>query len=254
MTVVDLFLLHLFLVTFLLITNFTNMSKPPLLLLHGALGSSASFAKLLPELENEFDSHLLDFSGHGNSPLAEDFSIVQFAKDTVNYMNNHNLDKVDIFGYSMGGYVALWLCYTVPERVNKVFTLGSKIVWDRQGVEKELAMLNTEAMLLSIPKFVELLKQRHTQLEWFDLVKYTREMMIELGERNLLSEPVLSSINHTVRLGVGDKDHTAGVEDSMATFRLIPEAQFHVFPNTPHPLEKVDLHRLSYSIKEFFNS
>ena len=230
------------------------MSKTPLLLLHGALGSSASFAKLIPELENDYEIHTLDFSGHGDSPLAEEFNIVQFAKDTVNYMNLHHLDKVDIFGYSMGGYVGLWLCYTVPERINKVFTLGSKIVWDRQGVEKELAMLDTENMLLNIPKFVDLLKQRHTQIEWFDLVAHTRAMMVELGERNLLNEQVLSTINHTVRLGVGDKDNTAGVEHSMATFRLIPEAQFHVFPNTPHPLEKVDLHRLSYSIKEFFKS
>lgn len=230
------------------------MSKTPLLLLHGALGSSASFVKLIPELENDFDLHILDFSGHGNSPLAEEFNIVQFAKDTVNYMNDNNLEKADIFGYSMGGYVGLWLCYTVPERVNKVFTLGSKIVWDRQGVEKELAMLDTEGMLLNIPKFVELLKERHTQLEWFDLVAHTRDMMIQLGDRNLLTEQVLSTINHTIRLGVGDKDNTAGVEDTMAVFRLVPEAQFHVFPNTPHPLEKVDLYRLSYSIKEFFNS
>lgn len=47
------------------------MSKPDLMLLHGALGSRAQFSSLEPVLGETFRVHTLDFEGHGDSPLKE---------------------------------------------------------------------------------------------------------------------------------------------------------------------------------------
>ena len=34
----------------------------------------------------------------------------------MNYLDNNNLDKVSLFGYSMGGYVAMYVALNYQER------------------------------------------------------------------------------------------------------------------------------------------
>jgi pimeloyl-ACP methyl ester carboxylesterase len=52
--------------------------------------------------------HLI-FQGHGSDTTNGDFSIERFANDTLDFLDQHQIDSVNIFGYSMGGYVALKL-------------------------------------------------------------------------------------------------------------------------------------------------
>jgi pimeloyl-ACP methyl ester carboxylesterase len=230
------------------------MPGTPLLLLHGALGNKALFSSLQQFLADSFDIHTLDFSGHGEEPLSEDeaFGIELFAKNVIDYLDKNKIEKTDIFGYSMGGYVALYLARLQPERINKIFTLGSKIFWTKEGAEKEVKMLDADKMLAKVPAFVEELQRRHTKTDWRKMLEKTADMMIGLGNNNVLSEEVLSSIQQLVCVGIGDKDTMAGVEESVRAYRALPNAQLEVFPATPHPLERVNAERLATSIKAFF--
>ena len=81
-----------------------------LLILHGAIGSVKQFTHLIRFLESDFKVYAIDFSGHGGSEIpAEDFTIEMFANDVLDWMAKKEIDKIDIFGYSMGGYVGLFL-------------------------------------------------------------------------------------------------------------------------------------------------
>src|SRR3712207_9473087 len=83
------------------------MTRPTLLLLHGAIGASDQFAPLLPLLNPAFDLHALDFEGHGASPLqGHPFTIERFAANVLDYLEQHRIERTHVFGYSMGGYVA----------------------------------------------------------------------------------------------------------------------------------------------------
>ena len=94
-----------------------------LLLLHGALGSLEQFDELETRLSKKFIVHTLNFSGHGGLPIPEEgFSIELFAKDVLNYLNNKKIDSINIFGYSMGGYVALYLAVHHPNPVSMSVT------------------------------------------------------------------------------------------------------------------------------------
>ena len=47
------------------------------------------------------------------------------------------ITRADIFGYSMGGYVALHAARRHPERIGSIMTLGTKFAWDTPTAEKE---------------------------------------------------------------------------------------------------------------------
>ncbi|MBK7855574.1 MAG: hypothetical protein IPJ79_12335 [Bacteroidetes bacterium] len=58
----------------------------------------------------------------------------------------NNIGAANIFGYSMGGYVALWLARFKPHLVQFVFTLATKLNWNEETSAKENRMLNANKM------------------------------------------------------------------------------------------------------------
>src|SRR5688572_15290055 len=115
----------------------------PLLLLHGAIGAASQFEKLTQLLQPDFEVFSLNFSGHGGKEIPEPgFNMPLFANDVLTFMEEKQLDKVDIFGYSMGGYVALYLALHYPEKVNRIMTLGTKFDWSPEIAAHETRMLN----------------------------------------------------------------------------------------------------------------
>src|SRR5262245_22601363 len=102
-----------------------------LLLLHGALGTSSQFDELKKLLQQDFEIVALDFEGHGNSPMKDrPFRIQHFAENVLEFLDERRIDSIHIFGYSMGGHVALTLASTHPRKVKSVFTIATKFQWD----------------------------------------------------------------------------------------------------------------------------
>ena len=81
-----------------------------LLILHGALGASDQFIQLQQSLQESYQVHILDFTGHGQAPDTDaPFSMKLFATNVLDYLDRNKLEKTNLFGYSMGGYVAMYL-------------------------------------------------------------------------------------------------------------------------------------------------
>lgn len=232
---------------------FNSVVMPQLLLLHGAIGSSKQFDALLPSIQNEFNVLTLDFSGHGGKTLpAEEFSIQLFAKDVLTWLNENNIQTIDIFGYSMGGYVALYLAKYHPERVGKIFTLATKFDWNPQGAAKEAAMLNADRIAEKVPAFAKALAQKHGEDSWKTVLSRTAAMMVSLGNTPELSLKDLEGIPHPVMFSVGDNDSMVSLEETIEVFRQIKNAQLLVLPQTQHPFEKLNLSRIAEEIKCYF--
>ncbi len=116
-------------------------NKPQLLLLHGALGSKKQFSNLKPLLEEKFELFQLDFDGHGDGKDTKHFSIELFTENLRAFLFENELKAINIFGYSMGGYVALNLAIKHPELVNKIVTLGTKFDWNLEFLKKKYPFL-----------------------------------------------------------------------------------------------------------------
>lgn len=231
------------------------MANPDLLLLHGALGSAAQFDALIPSLTAHLTCHTLDFLGHGLTPQAQGsrvttFRIEDFAKQVLGWLDRQPIATIDVFGYSMGGYVALYLAYTQPERIGRILTLGTKVLWTRDDAAKEIQSMDPDAIVAKVPHFARTLEARHA-VPWRIIVHHTSKMIGALGKANLLSEDVLRSIPHPVRIAVGDRDATVSAEEAVQVYRCLPKAQLQVLPGAPHPLEKVGADRLAALILDW---
>jgi pimeloyl-ACP methyl ester carboxylesterase len=223
-----------------------------LLLLHGALGSKEQFADLQQGLAGPFKVHTLNFSGHGRRPSHHHaFTIQNFAHEVLDWMNENYIKTIDIFGYSMGGYVALWLARFYPERVGKIFTLGTKLKWNAEEVEKEIKMLNPEVTQQKVPAFAQLLVDRHGEHEWKSLMSKTALLLKDLTHTHLTDQDFIK-IQQQVLLSRGGEDNVVTFEETDYAHHLIKNSEFKVYENVGHPIESMPVELLSNEIGRFF--
>ncbi len=229
------------------------MSRPDLLLLHGALGTSTQFSPLIPLLRDKYDVHALDFEGHGSSPPKNrPFRSNHFAENVLEYMKMNAVKAADIFGHSMGGHIGLYLARFYPKRIKRVFTLGTKFRWTPEIAKKENAFLDPNKLTEKVPQYAIELQRRHTASGFEKILEKIREMNVSLGQKNVLKDEDIQKINKKVRIGMGDQDYMVSIEESVSVYRLLQHGELQIFPSTPHPLERVSLSDLAYSIMNFF--
>ena len=211
-----------------------------LLVLHGALGAQQQFEELKSLLESQFAVHTLNFEGHGGRASNQPFSMDLFVENVRDYLHENNLSSCSVFGYSMGGYVALKLAAKFPGTVNEIVTLGTKFGWSPEIALKETAMLNPEKIEEKVPKFATALAQLHAPLDWKEVMRKTAQLMLELGDQPALTNEELESIAIPVTLLLGSEDTMVTVEETMVVKQQLPHATFEQVQGWQHPIERVN--------------
>jgi pimeloyl-ACP methyl ester carboxylesterase len=93
----------------------------PMVLLHGALMTIEQFQQLLPSLAKTRQVIAIEQQAHGRTADADrPFRYEQMADDTAALLRHLELGQADVFGYSMGGGIALQLAIRHPELVRKL--------------------------------------------------------------------------------------------------------------------------------------
>lgn len=93
---------------------------PPLLILHGLIGSLDNWMPHAQALASQFRVFLLDLRNHGRSPHAEDFTYDLMAEDVAGFIRAQNLAPIQLIGHSMGGKVAMRFAQLHPELLHKL--------------------------------------------------------------------------------------------------------------------------------------
>ena len=91
--------------------------KPPLIVLHGLLGSSRNWQTTGADLAAGREVWALDLRNHGKSPHDPVMSYAAMADDVLGWMDTQGLGEVELMGHSMGGKVAMLLACRHPHRV-----------------------------------------------------------------------------------------------------------------------------------------
>lgn len=228
--------------------------KNPILLLHGALGSSEQFISLQEILASEGEVFVMDFDGHGNSESNADFSIELFTQNIFDFLEENKISKTAIFGYSMGGYVALNFALKNPDSVEKIITLGTKFDWNIEFAEKEIKMLNPETIEMKVPAFAERLKELHGTENWKNVVLKTAKMMQNLGENPTLKETDFKKIKPSTLICLGELDVMSTEVESRNVSNYLQNGQFQAIQNLKHPIETVPLDKIAAIINNFITS
>jgi pimeloyl-ACP methyl ester carboxylesterase len=231
------------------------MSLPEdIVILHGALGARVQFEPLAEVLASHFRVHTLDFEGHGGEPPRERPLRVQHLADNVrDFLKARDVSRAGFFGYSMGGYVALYFAIHHANLVDRIATLGTKFRWNAETAAREAARLDPVAIRAKVPRFAESLAVRHGRAGgWESVLARTAEFLQDLGANPLLTDATLAQVRQPVRIIVGDRDNTVSVDESSQVANMFRAGSLTILEETPHPIEQVQVGRLASVLRSFF--
>lgn len=212
-----------------------------IILLHGALGSDRQMQPLQQRLSESFDVHLLCFEGHGERTTDRDLSIAYFSENLKVFIEEKKLKQPLVFGYSMGGYVALYMEAKHPGALSGIITLGTKFLWTPDIAAREVRMLQPDLVEEKVPKFAAHLSRMHAPNDWKENMKNTATMMEEMGNNPPMNAVDLSKVNSPVQLLLGTKDTMVTEAETRAILEQLPNARLDMLTGVEHPIEKLDL-------------
>jgi 4,5:9,10-diseco-3-hydroxy-5,9,17-trioxoandrosta-1(10),2-diene-4-oate hydrolase len=97
-------------------------SGPPLLLIHGLVGSALNWRLNIEDLSKDSTVYAIDLLNMGQSDRVPglDASLLATASAIARWMEAVGLERADVAGHSHGGAVAMMLAAQHPERVGKM--------------------------------------------------------------------------------------------------------------------------------------
>lgn len=218
----------------------------PLLLLHGGLFNiDLQFGEVLPSLAATRQVIAADFQAHGRTnDIDRPLATADLASDVIGLLQHLDVPRVDVFGFSVGGAVALYLTIKHPELVGKAII--SSVSFHPDGDRKE----NSEAvgemsvdMIAGTPMEQEYLaKSPHPDRE------HLQVLLNKLGSYDPgytgWSEDDIRGIAAPTLITVGDCD-AVKLEHAVRFLQLrggdvngdfvgVPASQLAVFPGSTH--------------------
>lgn len=100
--------------------EFGEAGKPPLVVLHGLLGSSRNWQMVGRDLAADYHVSALDLRNHGASPHHDAMDYGAMVEDVIAWMDAQGIGRTRLMGHSMGGKVAMLLACRHPERVERL--------------------------------------------------------------------------------------------------------------------------------------
>ncbi|WP_310426193.1 2-succinyl-6-hydroxy-2,4-cyclohexadiene-1-carboxylate synthase [Chamaesiphon sp. VAR_48_metabat_135_sub] len=100
-----------------------DINLPPLLLLHGWMGSCRDYAEIIELLRSRFYCIAIDLPGHGKTEVTSGdrgYGFVNTAIGIVQLLDSLEINRCSIAGYSFGGRLALYLALEFPDRFDRV--------------------------------------------------------------------------------------------------------------------------------------
>lgn len=93
---------------------------PPLIVLHGLLGSLHNWLPLARQFAARFQVFAVDQRNHGLSPHSPEFGYDHMARDLHEFMQAQGLTRAHVLGHSMGGKTAMQFALLYPDQVGKL--------------------------------------------------------------------------------------------------------------------------------------
>jgi len=92
---------------------------PVVVFLHGTSGHLEAFTRnVRPHVEAGYRVHAIDMLGHGFTGRPDyDMEIPRYVKHLTDYLDACAIERANLAGESLGGWVAGWLASETPERV-----------------------------------------------------------------------------------------------------------------------------------------
>jgi pimeloyl-ACP methyl ester carboxylesterase len=243
-------------------------SGPPVILLHGWLGSWGLWQPTMEALGRQFRCYAIDFWGFGDSGKKRDsYRVGDFVELVPQFMDALGIQVAPLVGHSMGGTTALGVAIAHPERVRRVCVIGSPIAGSSLSILLQLAGIpwigslvrNLPSALLFGLKLYAPLVTRKPQI-WYPMVErdFSKTTVASFfSSIGSLRRTDLRAQLPAVKLPVtgiyGQRDVIVHPKQYVPLQRGVENVRVEVMPNSGHfpMLDEPELY-LTY-IKTFLN-
>lgn len=198
-----------------------NKKEDWILLIHCICSNMSIFENEIKNLSEKYNVLLVDLPGHGNSKGYVDFDFDSVTNEITKILNKLNIQKIDIWGISLGAIVALKLAIAEKERVNMLlfedpaFGFGNRMLLNIFGIFNKVKVIIPPRLYLYL--FIHLIiygeNKRKIKKMFFDHLKNTDKkniskwlsLMYEEYKKDIKNE--LSSVDNFKVYIIGEKDY-----------------------------------------------
>ncbi len=162
----------------------------PLVLVHGLADRDESWAPMLERLKRSgFHVYAPDLLGYGRSPKPSDsdYSISTQEQFVADFIQSIGLQKPDVGGWSMGGWIVLKLALDHPELVDRV------VIYDSAGIHHQVgggAQIFHPTNGAELQRLADLLEPHEKPMPEFVL----RDALREIGEGQWVVDRSMASM------------------------------------------------------------
>lgn len=217
----------------------------PLVLLHGAFSAiGTSFGRVLPLLAKTRQVIAFELQAHGRTAdIDRTMTMEAMADDVAAALEQLEIERADILGYSLGGGVALHLAIRHPEAVRKLVLISTSYTLDgiHPGLMDGLGEMKPE-MMFGSPWHDEYMRIAPRPEDFNRLFEKKTQMDSQIKD---IPAEAIQAIKAPTLLIVGDSD-LIRPEHAVEMFRLLgggvfgdtpaglPNSQLAVLPGTSH--------------------
>ncbi len=207
---------------------------------------------ILDGLAQEREILIFDNAGVGNSAGETPDNVADMAHDAIDFLKALGIIKIDVLGFSLGGFIAQYLADKYADLIRKIIIIGaapqgskvlesfSQLIYkamQKEPVERFLYIFFT-ATEASRTKGKETLQRLCTRTEDRDRETVQESVLAQMTAITRWgSDPVtvdLKNIQHPVLIIQGSNDEMMDSDNSYAMFKALPNAQLSLYPDAAH--------------------
>ena len=153
--------------------------KEKIYFIPGLMTDIRLWSRLVPYLKDDYEIV------HIPIPHSEDFD------EIIDILfNKFEEEKVNILGFSLGGYIASYFAITYPNRVNKLFTVaatpGNTTEAEVERRKEKFAIIEKEGFGLTYEKAISLVEEQNKNDK--ELIQIIVDMFNEMGKESFITQ------------------------------------------------------------------
>jgi len=221
-----------------------------ILLLHGVLETSETMRDLHKHLARKYRVISMDIRGHGRTENPQDFlNLENMSRDVIEFMGERDIAEPVILGYSLGGYIGMYIASRLKADVSGLICHEVKYDWTPAFAEKMSGLFDPERIERKNPGWAEELSRMHIH-GWRKLSREVMEFIRNM-DRTRLREDDLEKIECPVMVSAGDRSELVKPEEVLAVCNAIENSCLCIMPFTRHSINTVPLDIYAVILEKF---
>jgi pimeloyl-ACP methyl ester carboxylesterase len=219
-------------------------SGAPVVLVHGLGSRAEDWANLMPQLKQAgFHVYAIDLLGYGRSaqPANATYSIPEEAQYVEEFIAQRGLEKVNLVGWSMGGWVAMRVALDRPERI------GRLVLCDAAGLRFEPSFTIFDFEPTTVPavqRLYRMLMPQPAEVPAFlarDMVRKFKQLnwVVDRSARSMfrgvdLLDGKLDRLQMPTLILWGKQDHLIPLATGVSMHEQIPQSVLEIYDGCGH--------------------